>query len=52
MEKKHELKFFAKGKMKGLVIAFVWIMLWNLIYQVAHGTRHALPIANRAFLSA
>ena len=30
MEKKHELKFFAKpaeGKMKGLVIVFVWIML-------------------------
>ena len=52
MEKKHELKFFAKpakGKMKGLVIVFVWIMLWNLIYQIAHGAWHELPIANWAF---
>lgn len=52
MEKKHDLKFFAKpakGKMKGLLIVFAWIMLWNLIYQAVHGAWHELPIANWAF---
>ena len=34
MEKLHDLKFFAKppkGKMKGLLIVFAWIILWKSI---------------------
>lgn len=49
MEKLHDLKFFAKppkGKMKGLLIVFAWIILWNFIYQAVHGAWHDMPIAN------
>lgn len=52
MEKLHDLKFFAKppkGKMKGLLIVFAWIILWNFIYQAVHGAWHDMPIANWAF---
>ncbi len=52
MEKKQDLKFFAKptkGKMKGLLIVFAWIFLWNFIYQAVHGVWHEMPIANWAF---
>lgn len=52
MEKKNDLKFISKpkkGKMKGLLIVFAWIILWNLIYQVVHGVWHEMPIANWAF---
>ncbi len=27
----------AKGKMTGLFIVFLWIILWNIIYQILHG---------------
>ncbi|MBR5410736.1 MAG: hypothetical protein IK104_08680 [Clostridia bacterium] len=39
MENAHALKFFnkpKKAKMLGLVIVFLWIILWNVIYQVLH----------------
>lgn len=52
MEKQHDLKFFAKppkGKMKGLLIVFAWIILWNFIYQAVHGAWYDMPIANWAF---
>lgn len=38
--KDEKLKLFAKppkGKMTVLFAVFVWIMIWNIIYQVAHG---------------
>lgn len=53
MEKLHDLKFFAKppkGKMKGLLIVFAWIILWNFIYQAVHGAWHDMPIANLGLL--
>ena len=39
MENAHALKFFnkpKKAKMLGLAIVFLWIILWNVIYQVLH----------------
>lgn len=35
--------------MKGLLIVFAWIILWNIIYHVIHGAWHDMPIANWAF---
>ncbi len=52
MHEKQGLKFLSKppkGKMKGLLIVFAWIILWNIIYQVIHGAWHDMPIANWAF---
>lgn len=52
MEKKNDLKFISKpkkGKMKGLLIVFVWIILWNFIFQAVHGAWHEMPIASWAF---
>ena len=52
MHEQQGLKFFSKppkGKMKGLLIVFAWIILWNLIYQIVHGAWHEMPIANWAF---
>ena len=52
MHEKQGLKFLSKppkGKMKGLLIVFAWIILWNVIYQVIHGAWHDMPIANWAF---
>ena len=46
MEKLHDLKFFAKppkGKMKGLLIVFAWIILWNFIYQDVYKRQLQIP---------
>lgn len=51
-EKKEGFKLFhkpAKGHMPILVIVFVWIALWNVIFQVVHNAWHELPIVNWAF---
>lgn len=40
MENKGKIKFFSKppkGKMAALALVFLWIALWNVIYQVLHG---------------
>ncbi len=43
----------AKGKMGGLLIVFIWIALWNIIYQLLHGMWHDwdIQIVNWAFFA-
>ena len=39
-QKPHKLSFFnkpKKAKLLGLAIVFLWILLWNVIYQILHG---------------
>lgn len=38
-----------KGKMGGLLIVFIWIAIWNIIYQFVHDAWHDMPIVNWAF---
>ncbi|MBR6531515.1 MAG: hypothetical protein IKT61_03345 [Clostridia bacterium] len=42
-----------KGKMGGLLIVFLWIALWNVIYQLVHGIWHDwdIQIVNWAFFA-
>lgn len=42
-----------KGKMGGLLIVFLWIALWNIIYQLIHGIWHDwdIQIVNWAFFA-
>lgn len=44
----------AKGKMGALLIVFVWIAVWNIVYQAAHGLWHdsSIQIVNWAFFAA
>ncbi len=56
-ETKPTFKFFhkpAKGKMGGLVIVFLWIAIWNIIYQAVHGlwAESPIQIVNWAFFIA
>ncbi len=41
----------AKGKMGALVIVFIWIAIWNVIYQALHGlwAESEIQIVNWAF---
>lgn len=43
----------SKGKMGGLLIVFLWIALWNIIYQLIHGIWQEWPvqIINWAFFA-
>ena len=40
-----------KGKLKALVLVFLWIALWNIIYQALHGVmpHEGLRIVNWPF---
>ncbi len=38
-----------KGKMGGLAIVLAWILVWNVIYQIAHHSWHDMPIVSWAF---
>ena len=42
-----------KGKMGGLLIVFVWIVIWNVAYQLLHGIWHdwSIQIVNWAFFA-
>lgn len=42
-----------KGKMGGLLIVFIWIALWNTVYQLLHGLWHDwdIQIVNWAFFA-
>lgn len=42
-----------KGKMGGLLIVFLWIAVWNIIYQLVHGIWHDwdIQIVNWAFFA-
>lgn len=42
-----------KGKMVGLAIVFLWIALWNIIYQILHGIWHdwSIQVINWAFFA-
>lgn len=57
-----KIRFFSKppkGKLKALTLVFIWIALWNIIYQVLHGAgllhyaigNIELEIVNWAFFS-
>lgn len=43
----------AKGKMGGLLLVFIWVALWNIIYQLLHGVWHdwSIQIVNWAFFA-
>lgn len=54
--KKEGFKLFhkpKKGKMGGLLIVFVWIAIWNIVYQLLHGVWHdwSIQIVNWAFFA-
>ena len=42
-----------KGKMGGLAFVFVWIAIWNIIYQLLHGIWHDwnIQVVNWAFFA-
>ncbi|MBQ8502764.1 MAG: hypothetical protein IJ491_00605 [Clostridia bacterium] len=42
-----------KGKMGGLFIVFIWIAIWNIIYQLLHGVWHdwSIQVINWAFFA-
>ena len=42
-----------KGKMGGLLIVFIWIAIWNVVYQLLHGIWHDwdIQIVNWAFFA-
>ena len=44
----------AKGKMGGLLIVFLWIAIWNVVYQAVHGlwAESEIQIVNWAFFAA
>lgn len=44
----------AKGKMGALIIVFLWIALWNVIYQALHGVleENGIHIINWSFFAA
>lgn len=55
--KKEGIGFFAKpskGKMGALLIVFVWIAIWNVIYQATHGIleESGIHIINWSFFAA
>ncbi|MGN0487231.1 MAG: hypothetical protein ACI4GB_08380 [Acutalibacteraceae bacterium] len=43
-----------KGKMGALLIVFLWIALWNIVYQAIHGIWHdwSIQIINWSFFAA
>lgn len=56
IEKKESFKLLhkpKKGKMGGLLIVFIWIAVWNIIYQLLHGIWHdwSIQVVNWAFFA-
>lgn len=56
-QKTEKIKFLqkpAKGKLGGLFIVFLWISLWNIVYQALHGiwAESEIQIVNWAFFAA
>lgn len=54
LNEKKPIKLFhkpPKGKLKALVLVFIWIALWNVIYQALHGVmpHEGLRIVNWPF---